>query len=45
MEKLVECGFHDFDAVYVWQAGDVVKEEWCVAAADSLMDLEGCTAA
>ena len=45
--KLVidESGFHEFDAVDVWQARDVVKERWCGPAADFLMYLEGCSAA
>jgi len=40
-----ESGFHEFDAVDVWQARDVVKERWCGPAADFLMYLEGCSAA
>ena len=40
-----ECGLHVFDAVYVWQAGDVVKERWRGPAAEFLMDLEGGSAA
>ena len=44
--KLVigESGFHEFDAVDVWQAGDVIEERWCGPAADFLVDLEGCSA-
>ena len=34
---------HEFDAVYVWQAGDVVKERWCGPTADFLMNLRGCS--
>jgi len=40
-----ESRFHEFDAVDVWQARDVVEERWCGPAADFLMDLEGCSAA
>ena len=40
-----ECRLHVFDAVYVWQAGDVVKERWRGPAADFLVDLEGGSAA
>ena len=29
-----ESGFHEFDAVDVWQARDVVEERWCGPAAD-----------
>ena len=36
---------HEFDAVNVWQARDVVKERWCGPTAYFLMDLEGCSAA
>ena len=45
--KLVigESGFHEFDAVDVWQAGDVIEKRWCGPAADFFMDLEGCSAA
>ena len=32
---------HAFDAVDVWQAGNVVKERWRGPAADFLVDLEG----
>ena len=39
-----ERGLHIFDAVYVWQAGNVVKERWRGPAADFLMDLK-CGAA
>ena len=40
-----ESRFHEFDAVDVWQARDVVEKRWCGPAADFLMDLEGCSAA
>ena len=40
-----ERGLHVFDAVYVWQAGNVVKERWRGPAADFLMDLKGGSAA
>ena len=40
-----ECWLHVFDAVYVGQAGDVVKERWRGPAADFLVDLEGGLAA
>ena len=40
-----ECGLHVFDAVYVWQAGNVVKERWRGLAADFLMNLKGGSAA
>ena len=40
-----ECRLHVFDAVYVWQAGNVVEERWRGPAADFLMDLKGCSAA
>ena len=36
---------HEFDAVYMWQAGDVVEERWRGPAADFFMDLKGCSAA
>jgi hypothetical protein len=42
---ICESGFHEFDAVDVWQARDVVEEGWCGPAADYFMDLEGCSAA
>ena len=35
---------HKFDAVYMWQSGDVVEERWRGPAADFLMDLESCSA-
>ena len=40
-----ECGVHEFGAIDVWQAKDVVEEGWCGPAADFFMDLEGCSAA
>ena len=40
-----ECRLHVFDAVYVRQAGNVVKERRRGSAADFLMDLKGCSAA
>jgi hypothetical protein len=36
---------HEFDAVDVWQPRNVIEERWCRPAADSLVDLEGCSAA
>ena len=36
---------HEFDAVYMWQAGVVVEERLRGPAADVLMDLKGCSAA
>ena len=36
---------HVFDAVYVWQAGNVVEERRRGPTADFLMDLKGCSAA
>ena len=36
---------HEFDAVYMWQAGDVVEERWRGPTADFLMDLKGCPTA
>ena len=35
---------HEFDAVYMWQAGDLVEERWRGPAAVFLMDLKGCLA-
>ena len=40
-----ECRLHVFDAVYVWQAGNMVEERWRGPTADFLMDLKGCSAA
>ena len=40
-----ECRLHVFDAVYVWQAGNVVEERRRGPTADFLMDLKGCSAA
>jgi hypothetical protein len=42
---LGERGFHEFDAVDVWQARDVLEKEWCRPAAIFLMDLKGFSAA
>ena len=39
-----ERRLHEFDAVYMWQAGDVVEERWRGPTADFLMDLKGCSA-
>ena len=35
---------HEFDAVYMWQAGDVIEERWRGPTADYFMDLKGCSA-
>ena len=40
-----ESRLHEFDAVNVWQVGNVVKERWCGPSGDFLIDLEGCPAA
>ena len=39
-----ECRLHVFDAVYVWQAGNMVEERWRGPTADFLMGLKGCSA-
>ena len=36
---------HEFDGVYMWQAGDVVEERWRGPTAVFLMDLKGCSSA
>ena len=40
-----ECRRHVFDAVYMWQAGNMVKERRRGPTADFLMDLKSCSAA
>ena len=42
--SLGKCRLHEFDAVYMWQTGDVVEERWRGPTADFLMDLKGCSA-
>ena len=36
---------HEFDAVYMWQTGDVIEERGRRPVAEFLMDLKGCSAA
>ena len=40
-----KCRLHVFDAVYVWQTGNMVEERWRGPTVDFLIDLKGCSAA